>query len=124
MTPSAYLTGSYHPGFVLLSVFVAMMASYTALNLTSRVTRTEGRTSLAWLAGGAVAMGVGIWSMHFIGMLAFRAPLSISYDLGITLLSLLVSISASALALYSASRTMLGTPRLLTGGVLMGFGIA
>ena len=123
MTPSAYLTGSYHPGFVLLSVFVAMMASYTALNLTSRVTQTEGRTSLAWLAGGAVAMGVGIWSMHFIGMLAFSLPIRLSYDLGITLLSLLAAIAVSAFALSLVTRKTLTLRHLLGGGLLMGLGI-
>ena len=123
MAPSAYLTGSYHEGFVLLSVFVAMMASYTALNLAGRVTQTTGRTSLGWLAGGAVAMGGGIWSMHFIGMLAFSLPIRLGYDLGITLLSLLAAIAVSAFALFIVTRKTLTTRHLLGGGVLMGLGI-
>jgi diguanylate cyclase (GGDEF)-like protein len=123
MTQSAYLTGTYHAGFVLLSIFVAMMASYTALNLASRVTHTEGRTSLGWLAGGAVAMGSGIWSMHFIGMLAFTLPIRLGYDLGITLLSLLAAIAVSAFALFMVTRKTLTTRHLLGAGLLMGLGI-
>jgi diguanylate cyclase (GGDEF)-like protein len=123
MTPSAYLSGSYHGGLVLLSVFVAMMASYTALNLAGRVTHTEGRTSLGWLAGGAVAMGVGIWSMHFIGMLAYSLPIRLGYDLGITLLSLLAAIAVSAFALFIVTRKTLTVRHLLGGGLLMGLGI-
>jgi diguanylate cyclase (GGDEF)-like protein len=123
MTSSAYLTGSYQTVFVLLSVFVAMMASYTALNLAGRVTQTEGRTSLGWLAGGAVAMGAGIWSMHFIGMLAFSLPIRLGYDLGITLLSLLAAIAVSAFALLMVTRKTLTRRHLLGGGILMGLGI-
>ena len=84
---------------MLLSVFVAMMASYTALSLAGRVTETEGRARALWLAGGAVVMGCGIWSMHFIGMLAFSLPIRLSYDLLWTLVSLLVAIGVSAFAL-------------------------
>ena len=123
MTPTAYLSGTYHPGLVLLSIFVAMMASYTALNLAGRVAHTEGRTSLGWLAGGAVAMGSGIWSMHFIGMLAFTLPVRLGYDLGITLLSLLAAIAVSAFALFMVTRKTLTTRHLLGAGLLMGIGI-
>jgi NO-binding membrane sensor protein with MHYT domain len=118
-SPLTYLTGSYHPGLVLLSVAVAMMASYTALNLTGRVTETEGRTSLLWLAGGAVAMGSGIWAMHFIGMLSLRLGMGVSYSIPETLLSLVAAVGASGLALYwvSKGRTV---ARLLAGGIMFG----
>ncbi|WP_349292119.1 EAL domain-containing protein [Noviherbaspirillum sp. L7-7A] len=118
-----YLTGSYHPGLVLLSVAVAMMASYTALNLAGRVTETEGRTSLLWLAGGAVAMGSGIWAMHFIGMLAFSLPIRLSYEINTTLLSLLVAIGVSAFALRIVTRPTVRMLHFLVGGLLMGLGI-
>ncbi|MET0961784.1 MAG: EAL domain-containing protein [Noviherbaspirillum sp.] len=118
-----YITGSYHTGLVLLSVFIAMTAAYTALNLAGRVTQTEGRTSLAWLAGGAVAMGSGIWSMHFIGMLAYSLPIRLSYDLNITLLSLLAAIAVSAFALFVVTRKTMTASHLVSGGVLMGVGI-
>jgi diguanylate cyclase (GGDEF)-like protein len=112
-----------HPGLVLLSILVAMLASYTALNLTSRVAATEGRTSMLWLVGGAGAMGGGIWSMHFIGMLAYTLPIRMSYDLGMTVLSLLAAIAVSAFALRIVSRKTVRTAHFLVGGLLMGLGI-
>src|SRR5438128_5405664 len=78
----------------------------------------------AWLIGGATAMGFGIWSMHFTGMLAFRLPVLVSYSWPTVLLSLLVAISASAFALYVVSRHELGMIRALAGSVIMGSGIA
>src|SRR6266508_4224631 len=65
---------AYSPLLVILSVLIASAASYTALDLAGRVTASRGRERLAWLAGGSLAMGVGIWSMHFVGMLAFHLP--------------------------------------------------
>jgi diguanylate cyclase (GGDEF)-like protein len=119
----AYLAGSYEFGVVLLSVFVAMMASYTALSLAGRVTETTGRASTLWLVGGAVAMGCGIWSMHFIGMLAFSLPIRLSYDLLWTLVSLFVAIGVSAFALRIVTRPTIRRLDILIGGVLMGAGI-
>jgi diguanylate cyclase (GGDEF)-like protein len=119
-----YLTGSYQqPGLVLLSILVAMMASYTALNLTGRVAATEGRASMLWLFGAAVAMGGGIWSMHFIGMLAYSLPIRMSYDLEVTVLSLLVAIAVSAFSLRIVTRKTVSSARFLVGGLLMGLGI-
>ncbi|WP_229413294.1 putative bifunctional diguanylate cyclase/phosphodiesterase [Massilia violaceinigra] len=115
--------GTYHSGLVLLSVFVAMMASYTAITLTGRVAETRGRASVLWLAGGALAMGCGIWSMHFIGMLAFTLPIRMNYDIGVTLQSLLVAIGVSAFALCVVTRATVSRVHYLIGGVLMGLGI-
>ena len=119
----SYLTGSYQFSLVMLSVFVAMMASYTALNLAGRVAETVGRARVGWLAGGAVAMGCGIWSMHFIGMLAFSLPIRLSYDLLWTVVSLLAAIGVSAFALSIVTRPTVRRLDLLAGGVLMGAGI-
>jgi len=77
-----------------------------------------------WLAGGAVAMGMGIWAMHFIGMLGFRYPTPLSYDVPITFLSLAIAIAASTFALAWVSSGPLGFSKLLFGGVTMGAGIA
>src|ERR1700710_882401 len=118
-----YLTGSYHTGLVLLSILVAMMASYTAFNLTCRVIETVGRTSQMWLIGGAVAMGSGIWSMHFIGMLAFSLPIKVSYDFTITLISMLPAVFSSAMALHFMARVRISWWRLNAGGLLMALGI-
>lgn len=107
----------------MLSVLVAMMASYTALSLAGRVTETQGRASTWWLAGGAVAMGCGIWSMHFIGMLAFSLPIRLSYDIAWTLASLVAAIAVSAFALRIVTRPTIRRLDILVGGVIMGAGI-
>jgi diguanylate cyclase (GGDEF)-like protein/PAS domain S-box-containing protein len=118
------MEGTYDLWLVVLSMAVAVMASYVALDLASRVTASEGRTAHYWLIGGAVSMGIGIWSMHFIGMLAFRLPIPMSYNGPITALSLLIAMIVSGFALHTVSRKHLGLRRLATGGVLMGIGIA
>ncbi|HEX5691835.1 MAG TPA: MHYT domain-containing protein, partial [Roseiflexaceae bacterium] len=80
------LSGSYDWRLVALSYVVAVMASYTALDLAGRVTASQGKARRIWLLGGAFAMGAGIWSMHFTGMLAFSLPIEMSYDVSIVLL--------------------------------------
>jgi NO-binding membrane sensor protein with MHYT domain/nitrogen-specific signal transduction histidine kinase/CheY-like chemotaxis protein len=118
------LHAAYTPLLVVLSVLIASAASYTALDLAGRVTAARGRERLAWLAGGSLAMGVGIWSMHFVGMLAFRLPVPIGYALGRVLLSVLVAIAASALALVVVSRPHVGLPALGLAALCMGPAIA
>jgi NO-binding membrane sensor protein with MHYT domain/two-component sensor histidine kinase len=118
------MTGTYDYWLVLLSVVVAITASYVALDLSSRVAASQGRKSRPyWLAGGAISMGTGIWSMHFIGMLAFRLPIPLSYDIPITLLSLLIAVTASGFALVWVNLGALSMNRLLGGGLLMGMAI-
>src|SRR5215218_2615072 len=109
----------YNPSLVVLSVLIATLASYTALTLAGRVTAARGRERLAWLAGGSLALGVGIWSMHFVGMLAFHLPVPIGYQLGRVLLSVLVAVAASALALVVVSRPQVGLPALAVGALCM-----
>ena len=118
------VSGSYNYWLVVLSVLVATLASYTALDLTSRITASKGRAAKLWLLGGAFSMGTGIWSMHFIGMLAFKLPVPMGYDVPVTLLSMLIAIVVSGFALYTVTRSRLTARNLLTGGVLMGIGIA
>jgi PAS domain S-box-containing protein len=118
------LIGSYNYALVALSVLIAIFASYTALDLAGRVTAATGWTRAVWLLGGAGAMGTGIWSMHYIGMLAFILPIPVAYHWPTVLLSLLAAIIASAIALGVASRQKMGRFRALAGSVLMGAGIA
>jgi len=118
------LASSYNPLLVLLSLFVAILASYTALDMAGRVVTAQGRAAFSWLIGGAVAMGVGIWSMHFVGMLAFSLPIPLGYDVSITLASLAIAIAASAFALWLVSRRELPWRRLAGGALLMGAGVA
>jgi len=121
---SQAMYGSYDYSEVARSVLIAIAASYAALDLAGRVTAGSGRVRLAWLSGGATAMGIGIWAMHFKGMLAFRLPVSVEYHWPTVLLSLVVAILASAFALYVVSRQKLGLVEALTGSVIMGGGIA
>lgn len=120
------MDGYYDPGLVALSLAVAIIASYTALDLAGRVAdaTSSRRRSRAWLGAGAVSMGAGIWSMHFIGMLAFHLPIPVAYDLPITLLSLIIAIVVSAIALFVLRRPRLETAHLAFGALLMGVGIS
>src|SRR6266576_521993 len=115
---------SYNPLLVAASLFVAILASYTALDMAGRITTAQGSAARWWLAGGASAMGVGIWSMHFIGMLAFSLPIRLGYDPLITLLSLLIAIASSVYALWLVCQERLPWSRLALGSILMGLGIA
>jgi NO-binding membrane sensor protein with MHYT domain len=113
----------YNYWLVLISVCVASLASYTALDLASRITASTGMAARAWLTGGAIAMGIGIWSMHFIGMLALRLPIALGYEWVTTFLSLLIAIVVSFFALYIVSRPTLTWQRLAVSGFVMGIGI-
>lgn len=118
------LTGSYSPALVLISLFVAILASYTALDLTGRIATAKGRAVYLWMAGGALAMGIGVWSMHFIGMLAFRLPIALGYDIGITALSLLIAVLSSGFALWLVNQPRLPAWQLGFGALIMGAGIS
>jgi len=122
--PSIAYLGTYDPALVAVSVLTAVFASFMALQLSGRISQA---TSLAkkviWLAPGSLAMGGGVWAMHFIGMLAFSLPCGISYDPLITLISMVPGTLASAVALWIISRPHLSAMTLGLGGTLMGGGI-
>jgi PAS domain S-box-containing protein len=118
------MKGSYNHALVAFSILIAVFASYTALALAARVSASRGRFRLAWLVGGSVAMGIGIWSMHFVGMLAHRLPVPVTYGVPLWLLSMLVAVAASAVALWVASRPALPSAALVVAGLLMGGAIA
>ena len=124
VSPAHIMMGSFDYRLVVLSVLIAVLASYSALDLTGRVTAARGVARAVWLTGGAVAMGLGIWSMHYVGMLAFRLPVPVQYDWPTVLLSLLAAMFASAIALFVASRTTMGLARAAIGSVFMGGAIA
>src|SRR5205809_269338 len=114
---------SHDPVLVALSILIAALASYTALDLATRMrAAASGRASSGWLAAAAIAMGGGIWSMHFVGMLAFSLPgIEISYDPVQTLLSLVIPIVVAAAAFAVVGRR----PRaLLASGLAMGLAIS
>ncbi|HEY2091574.1 MAG TPA: EAL domain-containing protein [Thermoanaerobaculia bacterium] len=115
---------TFNPLLVAASFFVAILASYTALDMAGRIVTARGKSAQLWLGGGATAMGIGIWSMHFIGMLAFSLPIPLGYDPFITFLSLLIAIASSVFALWLVCQQNLPWSRLVFGAILMGFGIA
>jgi PAS domain S-box-containing protein len=121
--PNTVMPGSYDVCLAGLAFIIAVIASYTALNLAGQVNSASGQSRFKWLVGGAIAMGMGIWSMHFVAMLAFKLPQPVAYDVWMTLLSLLYAILSSGVALLVVSGAELSLLRLLSGGVFMGLTI-
>ncbi|HVA94505.1 MAG TPA: response regulator [Candidatus Dormibacteraeota bacterium] len=124
MPAGSALVDTYDFRLVVLSVVIAICASYAALDLAGRVMAARGRARYAWLGGGAVAFGLGIWSMHYIGMLAFHLPVPVRYNWPTVVVSLLAAIFASAAALYVVTRPRMGPWSAVAGSMVMGAGIA
>jgi len=118
------LHGFYDYRLVAVSVFIALLSAYAALDLAGRVTAAHGAVRAAWLSGGAFALGIGIWAMHYIGMEAFHLPVAMKYYWPTVLLSMVAAILASAVALFVVSRRSMGIPAAICGAVVMGSGIA
>ena len=117
------LVSQYNQILVVISFIVAILAAYTALNMAARVAGSQGVAARVWLAGGGVSMGIGVWAMHFIGMLAMDLSMSMSYNATLTVLSMIIAISSSMFALWLVSGEQLHLRRLLPGAVVMGAGI-
>ena len=121
----APLTGTHDTLLVALSLVIAVAASYAALDLAGRVRASAGWARGAWLSVAGLAMGGGIWSMHFVAMLAFSVPdLPVGYDLGLTALSLVVPIAVTGLGFHVVNRQGAGARTLVLSGLVMGSGIA
>jgi diguanylate cyclase len=121
---SLLYSGFYDPKLVLLSILMAIFASHAALAVIDMVRQTRNRWKrLFWLLTGALVMGGGTWAMHFIGMLALQLPCRVSYDTGITLLSILPGIFASGVALHLISRASFTFARMFVSSLLLGLGI-
>ena len=116
--------GHFDHLLVGLSVAIAVLASFTALNLAGRLLAAEGLNRVWWLAAASIALGGGIWSMHFVGMLAFVLPMPVSYDLGLTVFSLLVAILVVGFGLAIPGRSGPTGCRLAVAGIVVGLGIA
>ena len=125
--PENQMTGTYNFSLVILSYLVAVLASYIALDFTGRlrdISNTK-ESSLMLLLGGSIAMGLGIWSMHFIGMLSFTMPMmAMHYNSFWTILSMLIAIMASGFALFLLKTKTLNILHLAAGGVVLGLAIA
>ncbi|MCU6709618.1 ATP-binding protein [Paenibacillus sp. J5C_2022] len=119
-----HIHGTYDSLLVLFSYVVAVVASYTVLDMVGKISETKGRNRLLWLLFGASAMGMGIWSMHFVGMLAFKLPVPVAYDFMYILLSVIAALVASFIALRIVSGSTLTIRSLLLAGVLLACGIS
>jgi signal transduction histidine kinase/CheY-like chemotaxis protein len=117
------VNGHYQPWLVAVSILVGILASYTALSLAMRVRQAQRRARYVWVAGGAMAMGSGIWAMHFVGMQAFRLPLPIGYDTTTTFVSWLLPVVASGLALWQLRYRTVRPRHLAASALLMGLAI-
>ncbi|MEP6875470.1 MAG: MHYT domain-containing protein [Burkholderiales bacterium] len=117
------LTPSYNPWGVGLSILIAALASFVALDLAGRVRSKDRSLVMVWKVGGAFVMGSGVWSMHFVGMLAFSLPIALRYSLTKTILSWVAAVAVSGLALHIASRPQLSRGTLTGGALIMGAGI-
>ena len=118
------MTAHHDPGLVLLSILISVVASYAALDLSGRTRAALAARRRLWLIVGAATMGLGIWAMHYIGMLAYRLPVTVLYDVPTVGLSLVAAISASGVALFVVSRNTMNAQRAAAGGIVMGAGIA
>src|SRR5713101_2333000 len=118
------VTGTHNPYLVVLSILIATFASYTALDLGGHVAASRGLARRVWLVAAAITMGGGIWSMHFVAMLAFTMPVPMSYDVGLTILSLMVAIFFTGGGFYVISRQSASPLRLVFSSIFMGLGIA
>ncbi|WP_131782462.1 MHYT domain-containing protein [Legionella gresilensis] len=124
--PDNQIQGIYSLPLVILSYLVAVGASYVALDIANRV-RDIGASftnKIWWILGGAFAMGAGIWSMHFIGMLAFIMPMPMAYDPFLTGLSMIIAIIASGIAFLLLQNKKVKINALALGGIILGFSIA
>ena len=118
------LVGSYDPREVALSVVIAVLGAYAGLDLAERVTAARGSARRLWLVGGVTATAVGIWSMHYTGMLGFHLPVPTEYDWSIALLAFCNAFAAAFVALFVVTRKRMGWSRAFAGSLFMGAGIS
>ena len=119
LDPGSAFVGTYEPTFVILSIVVASLAAYAALGLAERIGAADKPLAKrAWLAVGAVTMGVGVWAMHFLGMLAYRVPVRVNYDIWVTLASVAPAVLASGIMLHVISHARISAAKLILGGTL------
>lgn len=122
--PLEVIEKNYNPYLICLSVVIAIISSFTAFGTSERAhASTNGLHRLLWIIFGATSMGIGIWGMHFIGSLALRLPIPVSYNLTITVISVVPAILASSVVLWLLNQASFNIKRLLFSGLLLGSGI-
>lgn len=123
LSDTSYLSPTYDPWVVCASIALAIFASYVALDLAKRVRTPDRAVVFGWWTGGSIALGTGIWAMHFVGMFAFQLPLAVGYDRILTFVSWLAAVAVSGMALRVASRETLALRDLGFAAVAMALGI-
>lgn len=118
------MQGTYDFALVAFSYIVAVVASFTVLDLVDRISSSRGWHRWGWLAFGSAAMGLGVWSMHFVGMLAFSLPVPVAYDMVTVVLSVVAVVLGSFIALFIVGKKKIGWKQLLSGGFLLASGIS
>lgn len=113
----------YNYYIIGLSVLIAIITSVLALSITEKISYSERKSKIFWLTSGSIVMGSGVWSMHFIGMMAFHIHISVSYNVMITIISMLASIISSFIAFYITMAKNIKWYRIVIGGLIMGSGI-
>ena len=114
---------SWSGNLIVLSVLIAMFGSFTALSHAERMRESRGRQATAWMVAGGVTLGMAVWSMHFIGMIAFHLPVPIAYDSRLTFISVLPAIAAALLGFHLLRSPKLQLDKIVIGGFFMGIGI-
>ncbi len=117
------MQGHFDPVIVVLSVLTAVLSVYVALDLTGRVAAAEGPARWAWVVAGALATGVGLWTMHFTGMLALHLPVEVSYALSGVGLALLIAVGASVVSLLAGAFTRWLSITVVAAGFILGIGM-
>lgn len=118
------LTGTHDRTLVALSIFIAVFASYTALSVAQRIRASSGWARNIWILAATIALGGGIWSMHFVAMLAFSVPgMSMRYDLALTIFSLALALIFTGAGLRVMSDAERSVPRVVVAGLLIGCGV-
>ena len=116
---------SWNIPLVFLSVLIAIVGSFATLDHAQRMRETSGRAARLWMVAGSIVLGMTIWGMHFIGMLAIHLPIPLAYDLTLTLLSILPAIAAAFLGFWAqCCKVRPGAKRILASGLLMGLGMS
>ncbi len=115
---------SYSVGLVLFSIVVATLGAYVAVEIAQRVRADHGRRRILWTCGGALSLGLGIWSMHFVGMLALQLPVLIWYDALFIFLSAVAAVVGCAIAFIIFNRATVSRWLLVLASIFMGLAIA
>ena len=116
--------GKYNYLLVAISLVLSIGASFVALSLAVHIKNVSKPLAKYWLIGGGVSMGLGIWVMHFVGMIAFHLPIPVAYDVSLTLLSMFFAIAASILTLATVNSGQSSGKYLYLSTFLMGSGVA